>query len=138
MPKYKLAELQNLMKKIDFCQMTTIDGRGRLQSRPMSNNKDVEYNGSSWFFCMEDTDKVKHLKNNNNVTLNFQGEDMLFIECSGKGKVIRDKSKMQKHWTPDLDTWFKDGIDTKGLVMIKVEAKVIRYWHKQYEGSLKV
>jgi general stress protein 26 len=138
MAKYTTAELQKLMRKLDFCMMTTIDGRGRLQSCPMSNNNNVDYDGSSYFFSMMDTDKVKNLKKNNRVTLTFQGEDMLFIEASGKGKLLTSKIIMQKYWKPGLEMWFKKGIATKGIVLIKVDAKELRYWHKQYEGKLKV
>ena len=138
MAKYKKAELQQLMKKSDFCMMTTIDGRGRLASRPMSNNRLVDYDGTSYFFSMMDTNKVKHLKNNNNVTLTFQGEDMVFIAARGKGKLLTSRAIMQQYWQPELSMWFKKGIDTKGIVLIKVDAKELRYWHKQYEGSLKV
>lgn len=138
MAKYSKEELQKLMKKLDFCLMTTIDGRGRLQSRPMSNNKNVDYDGTSYFFSLAETDKVKHLKKYNKVTLTFQGNDMLFIEASGKGKIITAKATIEKYWQPELEMWFKKGIDTKGLVLIKVDADIIRYWHKQYEGKLKV
>lgn len=138
MAKYTKAELQKLMRKLDFCMMTTVDGRGRLQSRPMSNNKNVDFDGDSWFYSFEDTNKMKHIEKNRNVTLTFQGDDMLFIECSGKAKIITSKLKMAEHWDESLNMWFKDGINTKGIVMVKVEAKTLRYWHKQFEGSLNI
>lgn len=138
MPKYSKQDLQKLMKKLDFCLMTTIDGRGRMQSRPMSNNRKVDYDGTSYFFSMSDTDKVKHIKKNNQVTLTFQGDKMLFIEASGKARLIQSRSIMEKFWQPELEMWFKKGLDTKGIVMIKVDAKTIRYWHQEYEGKINV
>jgi general stress protein 26 len=138
MASYKKDQLLVFMKKLDFCMMTTIDGRGRLRSRPMSNNRNVDYDGTSYFFSMSDTLKIKHIKKNNNVTLTFQGRDMLFIELSGKCKIITTKAQMVKFWKPELEMWFKDGVETKGLVMLKVDSKELSYWHKQYEGIVKL
>ncbi len=136
MPKYTKKDIQKLMRKLDFCLMTTVDARGRLQSRPMSNNKNVDYDGTSYFFTLSNTDTIKHLKKNNQVTLTFQGAKMLFIEASGKAKLINSRPFMEKFWQPELEMWFKKGLDTKGIVMIKVDAKTIRYWHQQYEGKM--
>ena len=60
----------------------------------MSNNSNVDYDGTAYFFSMTDTEKVKSLKKNKNVTLLFQGDEMLFIEASGKGKLITSRSIM--------------------------------------------
>lgn len=138
MAKYTKKQMQKLMKKLDFCLMTTVDARGRLQSRPMSNNKKVDYDGTSYFFSLSNTDKVKQLKKNNQVTLTFQGDKMLFIEASGKAKLISSRTIMEKFWEPEIEMWFRKGLDTKGLVLIKVDAKVIRYWHREYEGKFEV
>ena len=34
--------------------------------------------------------------------------------------------------------WFKDGIDTPGLVLIEVAAKRIHYWDGMDEGEVKL
>ncbi len=43
-------------------------------------------------------------------------------------KLIRDRTQFEDHWTKDLNLWFKDGVDTPGLVLIKVHASRIKYW----------
>ena len=45
---------------------------------------------------------------------------------------------MEEHWLKELEQWFKDGLDTKGIVMIHVKAKRIKYWHNEDEGEVKV
>jgi general stress protein 26 len=40
------------------------------------------------------------------------------------------------HWTPDLDVWFAQGIDTPGLVLLKVRAHRIKVWEKNSEREL--
>ena len=51
-----------------------------------------------------------------------------FITIEGVAELIKDKSKFEEHWTKDLDAWFKEGVDTPGLTLIKVVAKRLHYW----------
>ncbi|GAC1417344.1 MAG: hypothetical protein NVS9B7_20860 [Flavisolibacter sp.] len=53
MAKKKLETIIKLMRKLDTCMMTTRTGRGTFNSRPMSNNGDVTYDGNSYFFLMK-------------------------------------------------------------------------------------
>jgi general stress protein 26 len=56
----------------------------------------------------------------------------------GEADVIKDKAAFKAHWKPDMDGWFKDGIDTKGVVMIKVSATRVHYWDGEDEGEVKL
>ncbi len=38
-------ELASKIKKIDFCMLSSNNGAGKISSRPMSNNRDVDYDG---------------------------------------------------------------------------------------------
>lgn len=118
--------------------MVTVNGSGTQFSRPMSNNGEVEYDGMSWFYTYEDSDKVKQIETNPSISLIFQTEDMLFIHLYGTAKIIRQKNIIAEHWQESLKRWFVDGIETPGIVMLKVEAKKIQYWHKEDEGEWKV
>ena len=52
--------------------------------------------------------------------------------------MIRDKAQFMAHWVPDLEAWFEQGVDTPGLVLIKVHAKRIKYWEGEEEGEVKL
>ena len=41
-----LEELSEKMRKIDFCMLSTREAGGGISTRPMSNNGDVEYDGT--------------------------------------------------------------------------------------------
>jgi general stress protein 26 len=69
MKKASIKTLAEKMKNLDFCMMITQDGRGSLHSRPMSNNRKVEYDGNSWFFTNEDTHKVRQIEADPKVSL---------------------------------------------------------------------
>jgi general stress protein 26 len=136
MANISTKELAKLMKDLDFCMMTTADGRGSLHSRPMSNNREVEFDGDSYFFTYEDTGKIRQLRESPLVSLTFQGKDMLFIQLYGHGSILTQRGRMEEHWSNDLNRWFPDGLETKGLVMIQVKATKARYWHKEKEGEV--
>ena len=34
--------------------------------------------------------------------------------------MVRDKDEFAKHWNPDVEKWFEDGVETEGLVMLKI------------------
>ncbi len=58
MKSNSLKQIAEKMRQLGFCMMTTVDGRGTQFSRLMSNNGEVEYDGNSWFFTYEQSDKV--------------------------------------------------------------------------------
>ena len=138
MAKESLKELSAKMRDLDLCMMTTITKSGMTASRPMSNNGDVKFDGNAYFFSWKKSRLVKDLESNSHVNLAYQGKKRLFVSVTGKAKIIEDKSKMEKHWNPDLDKWFEDGIDTKGVVMIHVKAKRVKYWQDEKESEVKV
>jgi general stress protein 26 len=50
MGKLNLQQLSEMMRDIDFVMLQTRTENGQIAGRPMSNNKDVEYDGSSFYF----------------------------------------------------------------------------------------
>lgn len=136
MKKEDLKEVAEKMKKIDFCLMTTAGEKGKFNSRPMSNNGEVEFDGDSWFFTYQDTDKIREIKKNPAVSLNFSGDGMIFIHVAGHARIITDKNLMKKYWLPSLEMWFPEGVDTEGIAMIEVKAETIKYWNKEKEATI--
>ena len=49
------------MRDMDVCFMSTAAKGGGVSSRPMSNNSQVEWDGSNWFFSNGDTRKVEEI-----------------------------------------------------------------------------
>jgi general stress protein 26 len=137
-----LAELSEKMRDIDFTMLTTKTTGGAIAARPMSNNRDVEYDGDSWYFTYEDTLMVSDISADPNVGLSFQarsgivGQRPFFLAVEGVADLVRDRSQFEAHWTKDLDRWFPDGIDTPGIVMIHVRAGRVHYWDGQDEGEI--
>ena len=86
----------------------------QIAARPMSNNGEVEYDGDSYYFTWEKSRMVADIKRNSKVSLAFQGKSGFWLTVEGVGEVIRDKEEFAKHWNPDIEKWFEDGVDTEG------------------------
>ncbi|AZI42272.1 pyridoxamine 5'-phosphate oxidase [Deinococcus psychrotolerans] len=138
MPTKTLADLAKSMKDIDIAMISTHTTGGEIAGRPMSNNGQVEYDGTSYYFTYDKSRTVADIRKNAKVSLAFQGTKAFLVAVEGKALLIQDKIEMKKHWTPDLDRWFKDGIDSEGLVMIQVDATRIHYWDGEDDGEVKL
>lgn len=139
-----LPDLSRKIAEIDFCMFETRTEGGDIAARPMSNNGDVEYTGDSHFFTWEQSRTVDDIKRTPHVGLSFvgkggpRGEPPVFIAVQGDAELIRDKDTFQKHWNPDLERWFQQGVDTPGMVLIKVQANRIHYWDGEDDGELEL
>jgi general stress protein 26 len=140
MAKLGLKDISDTMRQVDICMLTT--NSGALESRPMSNNRDVDYDGDSFFFTEETAELVADIQVRPEVNLAYTHNPVLgkslYISVSGKADVVRDRAEMAKHWVKDLDVWFKDGVDTPGLAMIHVKADRVKYWQGEDNGEVKV
>jgi general stress protein 26 len=137
-----LPELSNKMQDIDFSMLFTRGQNGAMAGRPMSNNGDVEYDGDSYFFTDGSSTMVKDIERDAIVALSLAGskgllgKPGLFIAVEGKASLIREKESFSQHWTKDLDRWFDQGVNTPGLVLIKVHAERVHYWDGDDSGEV--
>ena len=144
MAEKTLAEIAQKLRDIDFTILSTRTSGGAIAGRPMSNNRDVEFDGDAWFFTCDDTRTVADIIRDPHVGLGYQGKSgalgfkPFFVSVEGRAELIRDKARFAEHWTKDLDRWFEQGIDTPGLVLIKVAAERLHYWDGYEEGELKL
>ncbi|RZA04090.1 MAG: pyridoxamine 5'-phosphate oxidase [Proteobacteria bacterium] len=133
--KKKIAEI---IADLDLCMLTTESSRGALVSRPMSNNGQVEFDGDSYFFTYAKSRLVQDIKKNPQVNLSFASSRLLkkiYISVAGVAEISKDKAEMLEHWDKELNIWFKKGVQTPGITMIRVRAKRIKYWYGNKEGE---
>ena len=140
-----LAELSEAMRDIDFCTLATHSGDGSISARPMSNNRNVDFAGVSWFFTYDDRLMVRDIEKDANVGVTYLGspgimgivgKPGIFIHVEGRALLIREKQLFVKHWDDSLDRWFSEGPDTPGLVLIEVNARRVHYWLGEEEGEV--
>lgn len=144
MAQLTLADLAKKMRDLDFAMLSTHTEGGQIAARPMSNNRDVAFDGDSFYFTSDETRTVSDIMRDPKVSLSFQGSSGIvgqrpfMIAIEGVAHLIRDKAAFKEHWTSDLDRWFEHGIDTPGLVLLKVHASRITYWDGEEEGEIVV
>jgi general stress protein 26 len=123
-----IKKIGEFIQDIDFTMMTTVDENGELQSRPMSTQK-AEFDGNVYFFCFDDTDKVRHIKNNPHVNLAYSAPDrQTYVSLKGDAEISKDRQKMEELWEPQLKAWFPEELETPGITLIKVSVKSAEYW----------
>jgi general stress protein 26 len=143
MSKKSLSDIAEQMAGIDIAILSTHTEGGEIANRPMSNNGDVTYDGTSYYFTYEQARAVSDIQRDPKVALGFSSEAGIFSEgiyvaVEGTAELIREKAAFQQHWTSDLDKWFENGVDTPGIVLIKVRAKRVTYWKGREEGELEL
>jgi len=144
MTEKTIADLAEKMKDIDFAVLSTRTANGAIAARPMSNNREVEFDGDAFFFTCDDTRTVADIERDPKVGLAYQAKSGMlgmrpfFLTVEGRAELIRDKGRFEEHWSKDLDAWFKQGIDTPGLTLIKVAAERVHYWDGYEEGEVEV
>ena len=135
MRRASLETIAKKMKGLDLCMMITQDGRHGLHARPMSNNGRVDYDGDSWFFTFDESPKVRQIEASAGVTLTFQRDGGLFIECYGHASIVKQRSILEQKWVDGLERWFPEGLDTPGICLIKVAATRVQFWDGEDEGE---
>jgi general stress protein 26 len=125
----KLRKLREIVKAVDICMLTTVGDGGELHSRPMSNNREVEFDGDLWFFTYGSSHKVDEVGRVPRVNASFADVDaQLYASVSGAAEVVRDRAKIEELWQPHLKAWFPDGVETPDIALLKVTAERAEYW----------
>jgi len=74
MAELSLHDISEKMRDIDFAMLSTRTEGGAIAARPMSNNRQVEFDGDSYFFTCENTRTVGDIRREPSVGLSYQGK----------------------------------------------------------------
>jgi general stress protein 26 len=122
------AKVAELVDQARFCMLTTMTDDGRHVSRPMAVQS-VEFDGDLWFFVDDGSDKVAQVRSHPQVNVAFDdGDHQAWTSISGAAEVVHDRATMERLWSPPLEVWFSDGLDTPGIALLKVHAETAEYW----------
>lgn len=122
------TKLVELIQDAKICMLTTMDESGNHIARPMGM-QDVEFDGDLWFFTLFSSRKAAQIQANPAVGVTFSDQkNNSWVSISGMAELVDDRDKAEELWNPFLKAWFPDGIDTPGLILIKVTAQGAEYW----------
>jgi general stress protein 26 len=124
-----LEKLREIIKDIDFCMLTTIDGGGDPHSRPMSSNGDIDPDGDLWFFTQASSAKVSEVEQSPKVNVSFADPDnQRYVSVTGVAHLVRDRKKIDELWRPQFRMWFPEGKDDPEVALLKVSLEKGEYW----------
>lgn len=131
-----IRDVSAIMAKQDVAMVGTRHGDD-VAVRPMSNNRDVEFDGDTYFFTTDDTLTVADIKADPRVSVSYQDvDDDRFIAMTGEATLHTERSQLEAHWQKHMSQWFEGGLDTEGLTLIAVRADRVHYWVGRTEGEL--
>ena len=132
-----LSDIASKLKAIDIAMLVTKTGaEGKIAARPMSNNKDVNADDATTYHFATDDGRIDDdLKRSDECGATYTDGEF-FCAIQGTGTLHTDRATLEKHWVPDLEKWFEDGLDTEGLILIEVSPSRIDWWDGREEGEL--
>lgn len=121
-------KLDELVKGIHICMMTTVAKDGSMDSRPMAmQNKPFE--GALWFLTRGSSEKVSEVEGDRHVTLTFaEPKDSKYITLKGTAVVSNDRAKIKDLWNPMYKAWFPGGEDDPEIAVMRVDVRTADYW----------
>ncbi len=123
-----IDKLKKLVKSADICLFTTALTKLPLATRPMSTQQ-IDDDGNIWFFSSKESHKNDEIDQDNRVQLFFANKgNFEFLSVYGEASVITDKEKARELWTPELKTWFNDGVDDPNLTLVQIKPSDVYYW----------
>ncbi len=123
-----LARVKELVEDIDLTMLTTKDASGNLVSRPMSTRQ-MDDEGNLWFFTADDSKKAEEAEEGHDVGLSYcDAKGMRYVSVAGRGTVLHDEGKMRELYTPSLDIWFENGLETPGIALLRVTPVETEFW----------
>jgi general stress protein 26 len=126
-------EIADMIKDIDICMFVT-RSNGSVRGRPMSNNRNVEYDGDSWFFSYRDTPKVDEIEADPHVELAYIATDRgTWVSIEGVAEIVEDDEKKKALWDKQLEGWFQEGPEDDDVILLKVRAERVHAWANDEE-----
>ncbi|MEU1972334.1 pyridoxamine 5'-phosphate oxidase family protein [Microbacterium sp. NPDC019599] len=122
------ARMKELVEDIDFTMLTTVDAGGNLVGRPMSTRQ-MDDDGDIWFFASDRSKKADEVEADHDVSLSYiDAKGMRFVSVAGTARIVHDRAKMEALYSPSLDIWFEDGLETPDIALLRVTPVEAEYW----------
>ncbi|WP_066380130.1 MULTISPECIES: pyridoxamine 5'-phosphate oxidase family protein [unclassified Anabaena] len=126
-----IEQLRALMKNLNYGMLTTVNDDSSLHSRPMFVNRDIDSDGTIWFFTSSSSHKVIEIEHCQQVNVNFiSPNQQQYISITGTAQIVKEPKKIQERWQPELKTWFPQGLDDPNIALLKVNINQVDYWEE--------
>jgi general stress protein 26 len=133
-----LKVFNEIVASVKVGMLSTFDPQGNLVSRPMYL-QELDGQGQMWFFTSSFSQIAEHINFNSKVHVTFENPQKdKYLSASGTGSFVTDRSRMEELWSPSLKSWFREGLDTKGICLLKVHLDSAEYWDTPHSPVVKM
>lgn len=123
-----VRKVADLIGGIDIAMLTTIDESGALHSRPMYTQQ-AAFDGTVWFFTYDDSPKAGDVRRDPRVNLGYSDpKKQTYLSLAARAAISHDRAKMEELYTPALEAWFPQGLETPGICLLRVDGESAEYW----------
>lgn len=123
-----LIQIYDKIKGIKFAMLTSMGEDGLLRSRPMSTTE-AQNDGQLWFFTYDETEKTDEISKQPEVNLAYADiSNNTYVSISGRARIVHDRNKLEKLWSPALRAWFPKGLDQPGIALLAVSIEQAEFW----------
>jgi general stress protein 26 len=131
-----IQEIARLLRAIDTCVLATRGRDGALHARPMSNNGEVEWDGTSWFFAPSAGRMVDDIRHHPEAVMTYRADQRFaWVALSGTARIVDDEDAKRRLWLDELRRWFPNGPDDPGVALIRVESTWAQWWTDAGDGQ---
>lgn len=125
---HDVTQLVDKIKDIRVASLTTVDARGKLHSRPMYTTQPDE-DGTLWFFCEKDSEKVQEIRRNPEVNLGYNSDSQsTYVAVTGQATLVDDQQRIRDLWSEGLRGFFPKGSDDPNLTLLCVDIDYGEFW----------
>lgn len=118
------------LKALGVVQLTTCDGRGRLQSRPLAIQQ-ADFEGVLWFFIARSSDIAAEVERNPRVNACcMDADEGFYLSVSGDARLLRDKAMVRDLWNSTSSAWFPGGLEDPELTLLKIAVDHAEVWSR--------
>ena len=124
----ELRPVTEALRELDICMLTSRSGEA-LHSRPMSNNRQVEYDGDTWFFAFRDSRLAREVEADPHISLGYAANERgVWLAMEAEAELVDDDDEKRDRWFDELDRWFPDGPEDPNVTLIRAGATRVRSW----------
>lgn len=123
-----LRTIAEIIENIQVCMLTTVDRSGNLCSRPMAAEQ-LDEDGNLWFFTLSTSHLLDDVRHTPTVSVTFASPAQnSYIAATAVAYEAFDRSKMEELWDPSLRVWFREGLDTQDITLLKLDLQEVEFW----------
>ena len=121
------AKLWAMIKDIKVAMLTSWDGQ-QMHSRPMHGYQE-EFEGRIYFFIKQASGKTAEIGRFDKINLAYADiAHNNYVSIAGAGRIVTDRARMEKYWSPMVSAWFPKGLDDPDLALLEVDVDSAQYW----------